>query len=326
MHSRRMILGGSLSLAAYPAVSVGQALTVVRPPIFSQTIFYLPTWIAMEKGYFTEAGLSFDMEPGRTMAEASEALLNGTVPFASMGPEVVFRERAGADRIRIIAGNANRLPHFLIAQPKYKKISDLRGANIGVISDVEGTTFVFQKMAAAAGLKRSDYTISAVGGAPARVKLMDEGKIDAALQPFPLTYEAEAKGFTNLGWSGGVEPDWQFSVMIANREWLRAQPDVAVKILHATDLGRRFMTEHPDEAAEIAARRIKTTPALARRAIGDIARLEIMDPDLRWSPAGLKAVYSTLQLVGELPAGVPFKVADYVDEGPLTRALAMRSA
>ena len=63
----------------------------------------------------------------------------------------------------------------------------------------EGTTYLVHRLAGAIGLKPGDYEVIAVGGAPTRWKLLQEGKIDAGLQPFPLSYEAEAAGFTNFG-------------------------------------------------------------------------------------------------------------------------------
>ena len=66
-------------------------------------------------------------------------------------------------------------------------------------------------MAKAEGLAAADLKISAVGGAPARQVMLKEGKIDAGMQPLPLNLEAEALGFTNLGWAGKYEPEWQFT-------------------------------------------------------------------------------------------------------------------
>ena len=320
MQSRRKFLGSSIALAALPPLlSQATAATsqVVKLGIYSDTIFFLPLWIAKEKGFFDQAGVTLEFEPIATMKENVDALLEGTASIAMLGPEVAFLDKGGADRVRIIAGNANRPPHFLIAQPRFKKIGDLRGATFGVISLTEGTTFLVQSMMGKVGLTPSDYRIEAVGSAPMRVRLLDEGKIDAALQPFPLSYQAEAKGFSNLGWVGSVEPDWQFGVMLANRAWLQANRKLAANLVSAAIRGRRFMAGNRSEAAEIAARRMKTTPALARRAIDDALRLGIMDPGFRWSEEGLKKIYATLQRAGTIPPLRAFRIEDYVDTGPL---------
>jgi ABC-type nitrate/sulfonate/bicarbonate transport system substrate-binding protein len=58
----------------------------------------------------------------------------------------------------------------------------------------EGTTYIVQDIAKAAGLTPADYKISVVGGSPMRWKLLQEGKIDVGLQPIPNSYEAEGRG------------------------------------------------------------------------------------------------------------------------------------
>jgi hypothetical protein len=99
----------------------------------------------------------------------------------------------------IIAANAERLPHFIIAKPHIRPSSNCAARAFGVLSLNEGTTYLVHRLAGAIGLKPGEYEVMAVGGAPTRWRLLQEGKIDAALQPFPLSYEAEAAGFTNFG-------------------------------------------------------------------------------------------------------------------------------
>jgi hypothetical protein len=56
--------------------------------------------------------------------------------------------------------------------------------------------------------------------------MLKAGTIDAGLQPFPLSYEAEDAGFTNLGWTGTWEPESQFTAVMVNDAWdaRRADP------------------------------------------------------------------------------------------------------
>src|SRR5260370_42000239 len=101
--------------------------------------------------------------------------------------------------LRVFGGGVSKLSHFIIAQPRIKTLDQLRGANFGVLSAKEGTTYIVQDIAKALGLTPADYKITVVGGSPTRWKLLKEGKIDVGLQPIPNSYEAEAAGFTNPG-------------------------------------------------------------------------------------------------------------------------------
>ena len=188
-------------------------------------------------------------------------------------PEAVIIDAYKGGTLRIIAGNTGKLPHFIIARPHIKTLKDLRGANFGILSEKEGSTYVVQDIAKAIGLTPADYTMTAVGGAPTRWKLLQAGKIDVGLQPFPLSYIAEDAGFTNLGSVIPFVPDWQFTTINADMTWAAKNRDVVVRFLRAVQRGRDFMRTNPQETAEIAAKELQTTVALSLRAMGDAEKL-----------------------------------------------------
>jgi ABC-type nitrate/sulfonate/bicarbonate transport system substrate-binding protein len=142
-------------------------------------------------------------------------------------PEAVIIDAYKGGTLRLIAGNTGKLPHFIIARPHIKTLKDLRGANFGILSEKEGSTYVVQDIAKAIGLTPADYKMTAVGGAPTRWKLLQAGKIDVGLQPFPLSYIAEDAGFTNLGSVIPFVPEWQFTTINADLAWATKNPPCA---------------------------------------------------------------------------------------------------
>src|SRR5438874_6730019 len=182
--------------------------------------------------------------------------------------------------LRIIAGNAERLPHFIIARPAIKDIKQLKGARFGVLSLQEGSTYLVHRMMAANGFKPGDYEVLAVGGAPTRWKLLQEGKIDAGLQPFPLSYEAEAAGFTNFGPITQYVQNYLFTTVNADGEWASRNADTVTAFLRGLRQGLEHMKRHRDDAVAVAAKELNTTPVLAERALADTAKLQILSQDL----------------------------------------------
>ena len=178
----------------------------------------------------------------------------------------------------------------------------MRGANIGILSEKEGSTYVVQDIAKAIGLTPSDYRMTAVGGAPTRWRLLKEGKIDAGLQPFPLSYEAEAAGFNNLGSVIPFVPDWQFTTVNADQKWAEKNRDIVVRFLRALQRGRDFMNTNRAEVAKIAAEELRTSVELATRALGDTEKLAILDPQLGINERGMAKVFDTLQKSGDIAA------------------------
>ncbi len=180
-------------------------------------------------------------------------------------------------------------------------IKDLRGAcAFGVLSMNEGSTTSPTLFST-----QGDYGIAAVGDAPTRWKLLQDGKIDAALQPFPLSYESDAAGFSNLGPIAAYVPDYEFTVVFGDAAWAKTNASLVTSYLRALRRGQAFMRSNPDETTAIAARELRTSPALAARALADTARIGIIPEGLSVSEKGLARVFSTLQRAGLVAASEP---------------------
>ena len=302
------------ALALTAALSAGALFTAtsVRAetidfPIYSRTIFFLPLWIADKQGFFKAENIDIAYSSA-TQDEVAAQLKAGKLGINFLGPETAYADPGGA--LRVVAGNAGKLPHFIIAQPQIKTLAQLRGANFGVISEHEGTTHVIPEIAKAAGLAAGDYKMSAVGSAPTRWTLLKAGKIDAGLQPFPLSYEAEDAGFTNLGWTGDYEPDWQFTAIVVNDDWAKRHKNTVAGFLRAMRRGTEFMASNREQAAAIAVTELKTRPDYAKRAIDDAIRLHILDATLNVNEAGMKRVF---EVSPKAPGVTAYDASKYVD-------------
>ncbi|MDB5649612.1 MAG: transporter substrate-binding protein [Hyphomicrobiales bacterium] len=302
-------------LAAYFIVSAASAfaLEAVNVGNVSRTLFSVPLWIAQEKGFMRDEGIEATSRILDNAEMLKTQLRSGQVQFVMGTPEVVMMDGYKGGTLRIIAGNTSKLPHFIITRPEIKTLGQLRGANIGILSEKEGTTYIVRDIAKAIGLSSSDYKMTAVGGAPTRWRLLKEGKIDAGLQPFPLSYEAVAAGFNNLGSADSYVPDWQFTSVNVDDTWARAHRNVVVRFLRALKRGRDFMETDADETARIAAKELQTTPQLAGMALAEAKGMKILDPNLDVTQPGLKKVFETLQLTGDIPPDQTFDLSKFTD-------------
>jgi hypothetical protein len=87
----------------------------------------------------------------------------------------------------------------------------------------EGTAFIMQEILASHGLRnQSDYTLKAVGGAPTRWRLLQEGAIDGGLQTVPLNYLAQDAGFSELADASAYVPEYQFTTVNVRSDWAAA--------------------------------------------------------------------------------------------------------
>jgi NitT/TauT family transport system substrate-binding protein len=314
----KTILVAALALLLAPFAA--HAETPLRIAVVSRTIFYLPAWTAEKQGFFKEAGI----EPKIDIYDAADRILvdlrAGSHQIGITSIENVIAEAYKGSPLRVVAGSAQRPPHFIIAQPEIKSLADLKGKLIGVVSMQEGTTFFVKDIALRGGFDVADVRVQAVGGSPTRARLLKERRIDAGLQPYPLSYEAEADGFTNLGAIADLVPDYQFTSVVIDETWARANRTVLVAFLRALRRGTEYMFAHPDESAELAARELRTTPAYARRALEDTARMDVLSRNLAITDKSLQRVFDSVKSAGLVPADAAYDRAKFVDESYLAES------
>jgi len=314
----KSLLAAILALLLAPLAV--RAETPLRIAVVSRTIFYLPAWTAEKQGFFREAGIAPQIEVYDAADRILTDLRAGSHQIGITSIENVIAESWKGSPLRIVAGSAQRPPHFIIAQPEIKSLADLKGKLIGVVSMQEGTTFFVKDIARKGGFDLADVRVQAVGGSPTRARLLKERKIDAGLQPYPLSYEAEAAGFSNLGPIADLVPDYQFTSVVVDETWARQNRPVLVAFLRALRRGTEYMFAHPDESAELGARELRTTPANARRALADTVRMDVLARDLTITDKSLMRVFDSVKSAGLLPDDAAYDRTKFVDESYLTES------
>lgn len=179
---------------------------------------WLPVIAAEHQGMFARRNLAIEIRRFGAVDKATAAVKNGELDLVITPPEGAIRDCVNGGNLRIIAGNANRLPLSLIANPRIKRIEELRGARLGTSSLTEGTALYTMEVLRQHGLNYpGDYEFAVVGVHPARWKALQEGAIDAAVQLIPLNFVAEDAGYRNLGEVTDYIPQIVFTAMIVDR-------------------------------------------------------------------------------------------------------------
>lgn len=293
----------------------------LRIGIMSRTFFYVPLWEAIDRRLFETQGLAVSYTIYDSGTRATEALLAGELDIALAPPEGVIRNVHDGGPLRMVAGQSGRLSHFIIAQPRFKRIEDLRGSVFGCLSLDEGSRYHIEEIMKRHGLfYPQDYKLAAVGGAPTRWEKLQDGSIDAGLQSIPLNYMAEDRGFSNLGPVTDYIPEFQFTTVNAHSAWAAANADTVVRFLAVLLRMTRWMFEDRAGAEKIASREMRVDRRYASRAWDDFVRYGIMPTDLSMSDRGLEAVIDLMKQAGHLPADARIDVTQLYDPNLLERA------
>jgi ABC-type nitrate/sulfonate/bicarbonate transport system substrate-binding protein len=179
---------------------------------------WLPVLAAERQGMFARHGLAVEIRRLGAVDKVTAAVKSGDLDIGITPPEGAMRDCVGGGNLRIIAANVNRLPLSLIANPRFRRIEELRGAKLGTSSLTEGTALYTMEVLRRHGLDYpGDYEFAVVGVHPARWKALQEGSIDAAVQLIPLNFVGEDAGYPNLCEVSDYIPEIIFTCLIVDR-------------------------------------------------------------------------------------------------------------
>ena len=88
---------------------------------------WLPVFVAERLGIFERNDIGVKLMRMGSVDKATAAVRAGEANLAITPPEGAIADAVAGGRLRIIAGNVNRLPLSLVANPRIRRIEELKG-------------------------------------------------------------------------------------------------------------------------------------------------------------------------------------------------------
>jgi ABC-type nitrate/sulfonate/bicarbonate transport system substrate-binding protein len=267
-----------------------------------------PLWaiyVAVHKGFFTAEGLDLELNLAQSGAAVTQQLTGGSLDVVlSVGitdPIRAIEKGAPLALVRIIG---NSPPYVLIGKPELKSIADLKGKNISTGADNDITTAYFERMMAANGMKKGDYTTIPAGVAAARFAALKAGVVDAAVVLPPLNFQATKAGFSTLGLAADYVKDLPFTGMAVHRKWAAANMAAAKKVLAATDKSIAWLNDpaHKAEAVELLVKHARANKDDAEASYDYLKRIHYFEPTSKVSRQKLRNLVEMEQRNGTIAA------------------------
>jgi NitT/TauT family transport system substrate-binding protein len=227
--------------------------------------------VAKEAGFYKEEGLNVDLVVMRG-APAIQALIGGTVPFASSGGAGLLPIVRGAP-LRVVFTTFSKPMFWLYSKQEIKTIQELKGKKVGVSSIGSGPDSLLRVVLKQHGLEGGrDVAILATGPGPARFFALKAGATDAAILNEQAALMAQEDGLRQLySFTKGDEfVELQGSIVLQD-SLSQSDPLLVQKFTRATLKGLLYLKDNRQGSVAIHARALKVDENMANR-IYDLAR------------------------------------------------------
>ena len=238
--------------------STSEALNHIRLPMgYIPNIQFAPFYVAVEKGYFQEAGIELEFDY-KFETDGVALVGAGELPFAVVSGEQVLLARAQGLPVTYVAAWYQQYPVSVVAKSELGVLvpQDLKGKKIG-LPGLFGATYVGLRALLNAGhLKESDVTLDAIGFN--QVDMMAVGQQDivvgyTANEPIQLrakdiaVTEIRVADYAQLAANG----------ILASEKVIAENPTLVNAFVEAFLKGLKDTIENPDDAFTISGKYIE---------------------------------------------------------------------
>ena len=216
-------------------------------------------YVAMEKGWFTSAGLTIHAyESYETGMALAAALARGDIQAAylCLVPAINVYKNAGVP-IRIVAGT-HWYGYGLVVNPdRIRTVNALEDPSIriGCVREGGAVDVLMHKTIDTYHLDEKKVLKNVRRMKPSRqILAMKTGQLDAAFLPEHWATMAESGGAKMLLTSRDIWPGMQGSVLVVREELIQADPESVNKLVAVTQKATDWINRNKEETAQILAR------------------------------------------------------------------------
>ena len=260
----------------------------------------LPTFAAIERGFFSDEGLTVALQTTPSSVFQAQKIAAGEfdIAFTAFDNVVAYSEGQGAPDggnpdYCVIMG-ATQLELSFVVAPEIKSYPDLKGRSIALDALSTGFAFVLYDMLERGGLNKGDYSFAAVGATPQRWQSVKDGLHAGTLTIEPFTSIAKRAGFNVLGASTQLYESYQGGIVAARRSWLKENPEPARTFIRGYLKGLAWTLDPANrEAAEalLIAKMPEIQPAAAKPVMASLLSPRSgLTPHAEILPDGMKRV------------------------------------
>ncbi len=289
-------------------------LTEITLNEVAHSIFYAPLYVAIENGYFQDAGIDLVLVTGFGADKTMTAVLTGEADIGFMGSESTIYTYVGGTQDYVInfAQLTQRAGNFLVARTPVENFTwdmlkgqDVLGGRAGGMPEM-----VFEYILRKNNIDPSELHIdqSIDFGSTAAAFSGGQGNFTIEFEPHATSLEKKGDGYViaSLGKDSGYVPYTAFS---AKKSYLESHADEIQSFTNALQKGMDYVNSHsPEEIAGVIAPQFEETDRETLTAI--VKRYYEQDTwkkDLIFEEESFRLLTNILTESGVLDTQVPYE-------------------
>jgi NitT/TauT family transport system substrate-binding protein len=227
-------------------------------------------WVAADKGFFAKRNLKVEITQFSGGPDLADATMAGEQDFGSSGTATWMPRFVRSDSLRILCTMATSPNNFkMAALTSITSLSDLKGKKVGTVSG-SSTDYLWALVAKKLEIPESGLDIVGVTP-PELVPALVRGDVQAffSWEPWPTkAVEIAGRDKVHILASSGDVGYFQSFVVVGNKNFLQAKPDVTARVLAGLRDATDYLNNERADAIKIAATRNKMTPEMAEYIVG----------------------------------------------------------
>jgi len=260
---------------------------------------YLPLFVARDKGFFKEEGVTVVLKRYVALGELSKDYVAGKLQGrANLTLEMVNERLQGLDHKAVLAIDYSNGSDAVIARSPVQHIKDCKEKRVAF---EPGTLEEFFLAWALQAHELSLNDVVPVYLDPeASATQLRERAVDVAISHEPFLTEALKDPEIHVIYSSAEAPGLITDVLTFRTDIIQQRPDSVRAIIRAYFRGLRFWKEHPDEAHAILALEFGITADEVAEQMKGIRMLDERDNQTAFTFAvGLESLYGNLRQIGK---------------------------
>lgn len=255
-----IMLAGCKPAASTPTPTA--ALTPVRLPVgYIPNIQFAPLYIAIEKGYFRDAGIELTLD--YSFETDALALVGANqLQFATVSGEQVLLGRAQKLPVVYVMAWYQKYPVAVVSKTSQniKSPADLKGKRIG-LPGLYGANYIgLSALLNAGGLKESDVTLDSIGFNQVEAISTDQEQAASVyIANEPVQLRAQGYDVNVLPVSDYMQ--LAANGIITNETTIQQNPDLVKRMVGAVLKGIAYTIANPDEAYDISKKYVENLAA-----------------------------------------------------------------